>query len=500
MRLALVAGTLGKLLQVFAAAFLVPLALAVADALRGAAWQPALVFGGCALGVFSAGHLAARWFREEPDLMRSEALAIVTGAWLVTAHFAAIPFWALGFGYVDGFFEAMSGLTTTGATIFTAEAFAQCDRATFLWRALTHWIGGLGVIALFVVVLPQLGIAGRQIFFAEFSAATTEIVNPRLRSSARRLWLLYSVLTLLLALLLIVAAGMPAFDAICNALATTSAGGFSPNPASIGGYANPLAEWILIAFMLVAGVSLPLLWVGLFRSPRSLLRDGELRVYLGGALLLGLGIAVLRSGGLPGGEGLRSALFHAASVISSTGFATEDWNLWPQSALILILLLMMLCSCAGSTGGGPKVIRLVLAFKTLHRELLRVLHPRGVLPVRYRGRLIPEAVLRTILAVVALYAISWLLLGAALVLLGEAMIPAFSAALACVNNVGPAIGPCGPMDSYAPLSAAAKLLLCAGMWLGRLEFVTVLVLLHPEVLHRMRWGDARADQPSERAR
>lgn len=490
MRLTLVAGTLGKLLQIFAFAFLAPLALALADALQGGAWRSVLVFALAAVATAGCGFLAARSFRPGSTLMRAEALAIVAGSWLVVAHFAAIPYWSLGFGYVDGFFESMSGLTTTGATVFTAEDFARCDRATFLWRALTQWIGGLGVIALFIVVLPQLGIAGRQIFFAEFSSATTEIVSPQLRATARRLWLLYVTLTLALALLLLTVAGLPAFDSICHALTTTAAGGFSPNPLSVGGYSNPAAEWIIMVFMALAGISLPLLWVGMFRSPRSLLRDGELQLYLGSLVVLGLGIAFVRTGGLPSGDTLRSALFHAASAISSTGYATEDWNAWGVEALVLILLLMLICGCAGSTGGGPKVVRLILSFKTVHRELLRVLHPRGVLPIRHRNKPIPEAVLRTILAVVAIYALGWLFSGVALVLLGVPMLPAFSAAVACVNNIGPGFGPFGPMGSYDFLAPAGKVVCAMAMWLGRLEFITVLVLLHPDVIRRVRWRGA----------
>ena len=447
-----------------------------------------LVFAAAAAVTAGCGWLAARQFRTGASLMRAEALAIVAGAWLVVAHFAALPYWSLGLGYVDGFFESMSGLTTTGATIFTAADFEHCDRATFLWRALTQWIGGLGVIALFIVVLPQLGIAGRQIFFAEFSSATTAIVSPPLRATARRLWLLYVTLTLTLALLLIAAAGMPVYDSFCHALTTTAAGGFSPHPLSVGGYQNPTAEWIITLFMALAGISLPLLWVGCFRSPRSLLRDGELQLYGGALVVIGLGIAFLRTGGLPSGDTLRSALFHAASAISSTGYATEDWNTWGAEPLVLIMLLMLICGCAGSTGGGAKVVRLILSFKTVHRELLRVLHPRGVLPIRHRDRPIPETVLRTILAVVAIYALGWLFTGVALVLLGVEMLPAFSAAVACINNVGPGFGPFGPMDSYDFLAPAGKLVCSFAMWLGRLEFVTVLVLLHPDVLRRLSWG------------
>lgn len=489
MRLTLVAGTLGKLLQVFAWAFLAPLALAVYDALRGGGWETSLLFTAALLTTAGCGWLAARWFRHAPNLLRAEALAIVASAWLVVAHFAAIPYWWHGLNYMDGFFEAISGLTTTGATVFTTEDFATCDRAIFLWRALTQWIGGLGVIALFIVVLPQLGVAGRQIFFAEYSSATTDIVSPQLRHTARRLWILYVGLTVLEILLLIVVAQMPAFDAFCNSFATTAAGGFSPNPLSIGGYHNPAAEWIIMAFMTLAGISLPLLWVGCFRSPRKLIQDGELKVYLGGLLLLGFAIAAFRTHGLPSVDTLRSSLFHAASAISSTGFATEDWNSWGGAPLILLLLLMMLCGCAGSTGGGPKVVRLILAFKSMHREFLRVLHPRGVLPIRHRDKPIPENILRTISAVVAVYVMGWLFFGTALSLLGVDILPAFSASIACVNNVGPGLGPFGPMENYAFLGPVGTLLCSLAMWLGRLEFVTVLVLLHPEVLRRMRWRD-----------
>lgn len=498
MRLALVLGTLGKLLQVFAVAFLAPLALAIADAASGVEpWRPALGFALAMLATTLSGRILARWFQAAPDLTRAEALGIVAGSWLVVAVYAAIPFWVLGLSGVDGFFEAVSGLTTTGASIFSAEDYERCDRATFLWRALTHWIGGLGIIALFVVVLPRLGVAGRQIFFAEYSSATTDILSPQLRTTARRLWILYVVLTVSQILLLILVARMEVFDSICNSLATVSSGGFSPHPLSIGGYQNPTAEWITTFFMLVAGVSLPLLWVGVFRSPGKFLRDGELRTYLGGFAVLGLGIALIRTGGLPSGEVLRSSLFSAASVISATGFGTVDWNLWPAGALALLLLLMILCACAGSTGGGAKVVRLVLSIKTMHREFLRVLHPHGVLPIRHRGQPIPETALRTINALVAVYVLGWVFFGVALALTGVPLMPAFSASIACVNNIGPGFGPFGPLDGYGFLSPFAKFLCMLAMWLGRLEFVTVLVLLHPDVLRRLRWN---ADQPSANVR
>ncbi len=487
MRLALVLGTLGKLLQVFALAFLAPAALAVWDASQGGAWDGAWIFGGSFVVTGLAGLAASRWFESQPNLLRSEALAIVAGAWFVVAHFSALPYWALGMDYFDGFFESMSGLTTTGATVFTTEDFASTDRATFLWRSITHWIGGLGVIALFVVVLPQLGVAGRQILFAESSTATTEIVSPHFRSTARRLWVLYSGLTIAEILALVVFTPMQPFHAICNSMATTAAGGFSPHPLSIMGYQSPAAEWIITLFMVLAGISFPLLWVGLFRRPREFWRDGEFRVYLGALVILALGIAAIRAGGFPGEDALRDAFFNSASAISSTGFATSDWNVWPQSAQMLLVLTMLVCSCAGSTGGGPKVVRLVLAFKHMHRELVRVLHPRGVLPIRHKGKPIPEEAMRTILAIVAVYFLGQLALGTLLTLLGTPMVTSFTAAVACVNNIGPGLAQAGPMENYSFLDPASTILCSIGMWLGRLEFVTVLVLLHPDVLRKVRW-------------
>ncbi len=492
MRLALVFGTLGKLLQVYAVAFLAPLAMAAWDAGHGGPWSSVGVYAGSAALTWGCGFLAARWFEQKPQLLRAEALAIVAGSWLVVAHFSAIPFWLFGLDYYGGLFESMSGLTTTGASVFTEEDFASADRALFLWRALIQWIGGLGVIALFIVVLPQLGVAGRQILFAESSSATTEIISPHVLSTARRLWVLYAGLTAAEILALILFTPMLPFDAICNSMATTSAGGFSINPLSIMGYHSPAAEWIIAVFMMLAGVSFPLLWVGLFRRPREFWRDGEFRVYMGVLIGLSLAIACVRAGGLPGADVLRDSFFNSASAISATGFATRDFAAWAESAQMLLLILLIVCSCAGSTGGGPKIVRLMLAFKHMHREMLRVLHPRGVLPIRHKGHAIPEETLRTMIAVVAVYFLGQFALGAALTILGTPIVASFSAAIACVNNFGPGLGSLGPMANYADLGPASSVLCCIGMWLGRLEFVTVLVLLHPDVLRKVRWRIERA--------
>lgn len=488
MRLALVAGVLGKLLQVFALAFLAPLAFGAWEAAtRGGEWSALLPYAIGGLLTFVAGRFASRWFQAAPNLLRSEALAIVASSWIVVGQFAAIPFWWGGLDYFDGLFESVSGLTTTGATIFTD--FSVWDRPAFLWRAVLHWIGGFGVVAMFVVILPQLGVAGRQIFFAESSTATADVISPRLRSTAFRILWLYLMLTIAEILALMTLTTMPAFDVVCNSMATISTGGFSPHPLSIAGYQSPAAEWIITFFMLISGISFPLLWIGFFRRPREFLRDGELSLYLAGFVACTLGAAAALAHGLPGLDTVRTTAFNVATVISACGFASADWATapWTDAARIFLLIALLLCSCAGSTGGGAKVVRWILAFKFMHRELIRVLHPRGVLPIRHKHRQVADDTLRAIVAVVAVYCFAYMVLGAFLVLMGTDMVSAFSGAIACINNAGPGFGSAGPMNNYAFLNPAGTLACTLGMWLGRLEFVTVLVLLHPDVLRKMRW-------------
>ena len=488
MRLALVLGVLGKLLQVFAVAFLPPLALAAMDCAWGERpWWEAGVFALSAAATWTGGRVLALSAPEHPDFRRAEALAVVSGAWLLTAAFAALPYLLSGMSLINSLFESMSGLTTTGATVLND--FASPSRAFFLWRSMTQWFGGLGVIALFVVILPQLGIAGRQIFFAEASAATTDAISPRVREGARRLWALYVFLTILLISLLYLVAEMPIFESVCHALTTISAGGFSPHPLSVGGYENAAAEWIIILFMVVAGVSFPLLWIGLTRRPSEFVRDGEFRFYLLTVLMIGIGIAFELAEGRPDSAGLRTGLFQSASLITTTGFATEDWSQlpWSDTKRALLVLGMLLGGCAGSAAGGPKAIRNLLCVKFMWRELTRALHPRGVIPLRHKGRAIPDDAMRAILFVVLLYVVSYLVLGTALVLLGADFKTGYSAAIATVGNIGPGFAEIGPMNSFDPFNWVSKLLMIGGMWLGRLEMIAVLVLLHPDVWRRIEW-------------
>jgi len=487
LRIAQVLGVIGKLLRFFCLGFLPPMLLALWDGYQGVAgqYEAAGHFAFALLATWAAGTVFAKTAPVIPNFRRSEALAVVAGSWLVISHFAAIPYFFSGLSYADSFFESMSGFTTTGATIL--QDFSRYGRSFFLWRSMTQWFGGLGVIALFVVVLPQLGIAGRQLLFAESSTAPNEVVSSRVRDSARKLWVLYVALTIALVAALMLGANFSIFDAVCHALTTMSAGGFSPNGESIAGFNNPAAEWILVPFMLLAGTSFPLLWVGLSRSPREVWRDGEFRFYILVTLFITLGLALVLAGGIPKEEQLRHGAFQAASLISSTGYASTDYNLWDDGAKVLLIIIMLVGGCAGSAAGGQKAIRNLFGIKYIWREITRSLHPRAVLPLRHKGRAIPEPILRAVLNLIGLYLILYLFFGSVLVLMGAEMVTGFTAALACLGNIGPGFNEVGPMGNFAGFHPAAKILLSIAMWLGRLEIVTVLALLHPDVWKRLQW-------------
>jgi trk system potassium uptake protein len=479
MRLAVVIGTIGALVRLFSPAFLGPLLVALIDR----SWWSALVYLAAAAITWALG-TAASWRREPTKMLyRPEAMAVVAGTWLAVCAFSALPFMMVGLRPVDAVFESMSGLTTTGATILAD--FSPYDRAFYFWRSLIQWIGGVGVIALFVVVLPRIGIAGRQLFFAESSSAPSEGVSPQIRQAASRLWVLYIALTAICTLALVLC-GMSFFDGLLHAFTALAAGGFSPHPLSILGYANPAVEWVLIAFMFIGGASFPLLLKALLTGPQALFRDSEFLLYTAITVACSLGIAVLLAGPLPDGLSLRTGFFQVVSIISTTGFASVDFQLWDDPLKAVLLIPMVVGGCAGSAGGGAKVVRHLLIARHMGRELLQVLHPQAVLPLRYKGLAVAEPVMRAVVAMVTIYIGIAFGGGVLLVLLGSDPITAFSASLACLGNIGPGFNVVGPMGSFAPLSDLSKLVLTAEMWIGRLEVMTVVALLHPDV-----WRDTR---------
>jgi trk system potassium uptake protein len=419
-------------------------------------------------------------------MRRIEGLAVVSATWLVIAHLAAIPYVWAGVGLIDALFEAMSGLTTTGATIFTD--FAAYGRGVFFWRSMTQWLGGMGVIALFVAVLPRLAIAGRQLFFAEAPGPTDETLTPQVRKTALALWQLYFVLTALQVAALRIA-GMSLFDAVCHAMTTMAAGGFSPHPLSIAGYQSAAIDWIITAFMFIAGANFALQYRAVRGSRAALAQDEEFRAYAGLVLVATLGLTVfLLDDGMAPTEALRHGAFQVVSIVTTTGYASTDFQLWDAQAKVVLLLLMFVGGCAGSAAGGPKVVRHVLVARSTLRELKRTLHPRAVLPVKLGGRVVPEPILRDVQVFMLFYLLTFAVGTATVVALGADLMTGITATIACLGNIGPGFDAVGPMANFAGIHPVSKIVLTLEMWIGRLEVLTVLVLFRLEAWRSARWS------------
>jgi trk system potassium uptake protein TrkH len=487
MRLVVVVHVIGILVRLFGPMLFVPAAVAAYHGER----RDAVAFAVIGLATVVLGHLMRRaGGRKAEDaaerLRRFEGMCIVAAAWMLMAHIAAAPYIWAGLGYVDAVFESMSGLTTTGATVF--QDFSVFGRGIFLWRSMTMWLGGMGVIALFVAVLPRLAIGGRELFFAEASGPTDEKLTPQIRQTALALWRLYAALTAAETLALWLT-GMSLFDSVCHSMTTLAAGGFSPHPRSIEGYQSPAAEWIISGFMFLAGANFALQYRVVRGHGMALLKDEEFRAYSGvvaGATLLLM--MFLWSSGMSILEALRHGLFQTISIITTTGYASVDFNLWSDQAKIVLLALMFIGGCAGSAGGGPKVVRHVLLARYTLRELKRTLHPRAVLPVKLGGRVVPEEIMRDVVVFMLFYILTFAIGAGIVVMLGESLVTGISATATTIGNVGPGFDTVGPMANFAHLHPVSKIVLTLEMWIGRLEVLTVLVLFRREIWRSARWN------------
>ncbi len=412
------------------------------------------------------------------DLKSREGLLIVALTWTVISIITGIPYLFYGLSPINALFEGISGITTTGATILTN--FSQYPKAFFFWRSLSQWLGGMGIIVLFVAILPQLAVAGRQLFFAEAPGPTEEKITPRVRSTATALWSIYISLTLL-QMLFLVLAGMPVFDAVCNSFSTLAAGGFSPNPQSIMGYNNSLIETIIIVFMFLAGANFALQFkVVTSRSFELLRKNAEFKLYFfivfitSSILALVLGFMHHFSAL----DSIRHAFFQIISIITTTGFASQDFELWNIQTKILILLMMLIGGSAGSAGGGIKVVRILLGFKYMFREIPQTLHPRAVLPIKLDKRVVSQDILRQILAFILLYFTLSLISIVLISFIESDIMVGFTGTLATIGNIGPGFGQLGPMSSYDGLNFVTKIILSLNMLIGRLEIIPFLVMFH----------------------
>lgn len=407
-----------------------------------------------------------------------EGFVIVAMAWLLMSAIGALPFVISGEtpSYVDAFFETVSGFTTTGASILTdVEAMS---RGILFWRSFTHWIGGMGVLVLIMAIIPTASGRSIHIMRAEMPGPIVGKLVPRIKTTAQILYLIYVVLTIVQIVLLLLG-GMPPFESVVHALGTAGTGGFGVKADSMGSY-SPYLQWVITIFMLIFGINFNLYYLVLMRRFREIWKSNELWTYLGivvtAVVVISLAIAPQSESF---GESFRLASFQVASIISTTGYATTDFNLWPSLAKNVLLLLMFLGACAGSTAGGLKISRVVLLFKMIRNELKRMLHPRTVSVVKFEGKQVNNATLDGVKVYFALYSAIIVILVLLLSYEPFDLETNLSAAAACFNNIGPGLGGVGPASSYAAYSPISKLVLSLSMLLGRLEIYPVLLALSP---------------------
>jgi trk system potassium uptake protein TrkH len=466
---------LGLLLLVLAAAELIPLIWCIGGGGSRAAWGFLCASATSAIlgGVFYL------FGNKQGELYRRDGVLIVVGAWILASITGAIPYWVAGVlpNPIDAIFESASGFTTTGATVL--RDIEAAGHPMLFWRSFTQWLGGIGIVVLFVALLSELGPGARFLFKLEVPGPKAEVFHDRVQDTALALGRVYLVLSLAEVFVLLVL-GLDAFDALTHTFSTVSTGGFSPHPDSITRF-SPAVRLSITFFMAAAGINFAHYYNLTRRRDMSAFRDTELRAYLGlmfGTTLL-ITLSVADVSDLPTMTILGDALFQVVSILTTTGFATVDFSEWPDPARTLLVSIMVLGGCAGSTAGGFKISRAVIAWRAAMREVRLTYGPNSVITVALGGSSVPEDSVRSVVALFFLWIGAW---GAGTLLLsiGEAdIVTAGTASIATLSNVGPGLGPVGPNGDFAFFSSWQKIVMIFLMWLGRLEFFAVLALLHP---------------------
>lgn len=476
-RLAALAHILGNFLVVVAGTMLAPLLYAMAAASGDV--RPLLM--AFTITVCTGAAMYFGFPKPQQELSNREGFLLVVGVWLGVTFFGCLPFhFSPHFpSFTDAFFESVSGFTTTGATVLGN--VERLSKGIQLWRHLSHWLGGMGIVVLGVAILPLLSAGGMHLYRAEFSGAKSEKLKPRITETALALWRIYVALTAAeyIALRL---AGMDVYEAVCHSLSTLGTGGFSTRNASVGGFNSPLIEYIICVFMLLAGVNFTRHYrLFIERRPGYFFGDVEIRAY---AFIVAICCAVITANlvnerRLPLEDAFRHSLFQVVAIVTTTGFATADFEKWPFLAQTLLLSLMFVGGCTGSTAGGLKVSRIILLFRVVGRELHRMVERRGVFSVRLGDQLIPENTIQNLLNL--LYLAALIFLGSTIILsaCGSDLLTSISAVAASMFNIGPGLGEVGPTDHYGHLPALSKWTLCLCMIAGRLEFYTLIVIFTP---------------------
>jgi len=414
-------------------------------------------------------------------ISQREGMAIVAVGWTAVGLFGALPFYfGSGFeSFTDAVFESVSGFTTTGASILTN--IEAVSKGLLFWRSFIQWLGGMGIIVLSVAILPFLGVGGMQLYKAEVPSPVPDKLKPRIRDTAMILWKVYALISLAQIVMLLLG-GMSLYDALCHTFTTMPTGGFSTKNASIAHYDSVYFDSVFIFFMLMAGINFSLHYQLLKGKPLAFWRDAECRFFLGTVLLLIMVVSINLYGSVyvTIGKALRYGAFQVVSIITTTGYATADYERWPAMSQLILLASMFIGASAGSTGGGMKCLRILLCFKYCYRELFCLIHPRAVTPIKISGKAVPDDVMRSVVGFLALYTGLFALSAVALAGLGVDFTTSFAAVAACLGNIGPGFGLVGPVENYALIPPLGKWLLIWCMLLGRLEIFTVIILVVPE--------------------
>ena len=469
--------TTGILLMLFSNTMLTPVAVAVV-------YEEYSLIPGFMLAfmvTFITGLIAwALIGQERVELRTRDGFVITTLFYAALGLFGALPLWiepSAWPSYTDAVFESLSGLTTTGATVVVG--LDDLPRSLLFYRQQLQWLGGMGIIVLAVAILPMLGIGGMQLYRAEMPGPLKDAkLTPRITETAKALWYIYLTLTLLCGLAYWLA-GMTAFDALAHAFSTVSIGGFSTHDASIGHFNSPAIETVAMVFMIICGINFGLHFIAW--QKRSLLGyrdDVETRTY--GMMLVIISLIVVLTLGayMPWDQSLREGLFQTISIATTSGFTTTDYDSWPAFLPFLIFFAAFTGTCAGSTGGGIKVVRVLLIALQSAQEVKRLIHPQAVVPVKLGRRPVPDRVITSVWSFFSAYVIAFLLMLMVLLFTGMDFLTAFSAVGACLNNLGPGLNEVAL--HYGNIPDAAKWTLCVAMLLGRLEIFTIVVLLTPE--------------------
>ncbi|MBQ8634559.1 TrkH family potassium uptake protein [bacterium] len=419
--------------------------------------------------------------KEIDNIKKSESLTTVFFAWILFALICTIPYLFYGFNCTNAAFEAMSGVTTTGASII--DNFSQLPKTLFFFRSLTQWFGGMGIVVLFIAVLPRISVAGRQMFYAEAPAPTEDKPTPRIRYTASWLWGIYLALTLI-ELGILKYLGLDFYDATITSLSTIATGGFSHLSNSIAGFNSAKISACVLIFMFVAGINYILIYRG-FKNKKitHIFKSEEFKGYLGITLFLGvlLTLSLFINSNYEIKKALLNAFFEISATMTSTGFAVDNYINWDATSKVILFLAFFTGGCATSTSGGVKIIRWILVGKYLKRELNKIIHPQGVYPIKLEGSPVGQDVISQMIAFVVFYFVIFALGAFLIVLIENNTTVAITSSAAAIGNIGPAFGAIGPMDSFNSLHGLTKWILILLMLIGRLEIIPFLAILNKDL-------------------